>query len=67
LGEESGDLEKALELVQAIPQKAAELQHIDNIEGLKGQKLGQSLKHVLRAKLSSISITFFFFYELLIK
>jgi hypothetical protein len=69
LGEETTDLEKAFELMQAIPQRASDLQYINNIEGYKGNlhKLGRLLKHVLRAKLSSISITFLFFNELLIK
>ncbi|XP_015782492.1 obscurin isoform X3 [Tetranychus urticae] len=52
LGEDSGDLCKALELMQVIPQRGTDLQFINNMIGYKGNlhKSGRLLKHVLRAK-----------------
>ncbi|XP_053213912.1 obscurin-like isoform X4 [Panonychus citri] len=52
LGEDSGDLCKALELMRVIPQRATDLQFINNMIGYKGNlhKSGRLLKHVLRAK-----------------
>ncbi|RWS07256.1 Muscle M-line assembly protein unc-89-like protein [Dinothrombium tinctorium] len=57
LGEDTEDLEKAYEMMQAIPQRAADLQYLNAIHGYKGNlhKSGRLLKQVLRAKLSSIS------------
>ncbi|RWS26488.1 Muscle M-line assembly protein unc-89-like protein [Leptotrombidium deliense] len=55
LSEDTEDLEKAHEMMQAIPQRAVDLQYLNAIHGYKGnlQKSGRLLRQVLRAKLSS--------------
>lgn len=48
LKENTTDLEKAYDFMQAIPQRIADLQYINSIQGYKGNihKLGRILKHV---------------------
>ncbi|GIX95922.1 obscurin [Caerostris extrusa] len=47
LREDTTDLEKAHDFMQAIPQRIADLQYINSIQGYKGNlhKLGRILKH----------------------
>ena len=48
LGDETADLQRALELMQTLPQRATDTKFISSIEGFKGNlfKLGRLLRHV---------------------
>lgn len=47
LGEDTSDLQKALELMLGVPHRADDIKFISNIEGFHGNihKLGRLLKH----------------------